>query len=305
MRVLLLINPGASRAQGRIDEIKAFFEQRAETHAIVTNSEDEVNPALREFGPDADRIVLCGGDGTLSHSLPELIALKKPFAVLPVGTANDFARTISVPLDLAEASSIALDGTPRQIDVGLVNGHHFINVASVGVASRVTAAQTPQLKKLWRALSYVVSLREAVRGMKPFTAKIEIDGAQTWSGKVYQVSVGNGRFHGGGMTVSETAALDDNMLHLYFILAGSFWQIVWGLLNLRLGRPTAADVLGLREGRTITVTTRRNMPINADGEIVTETPATFTVLPDALVVMTPSELPQNQKGLARPAGARN
>jgi diacylglycerol kinase (ATP) len=300
LRVLLLINPAASRAQDRVEELTAWFAARSDVRTIVTREENDACDAIAAHGASVDRIVICGGDGTISSCLPHLVAAGTPFAVIPGGTANDFARTISLPADLIQAAEVALNGAPRRIDVGRVNGRYFINVASVGVATRVTDAQTKTLKKMWRALSYVVSLRQAVRGMKPFTATIEIDGSQSWRGRVYQISVGNGRFHGGGMTVSETAALDDDTLHLYFILPGTLWQLLWGLLNLRLGRPTAAEVLGLREGRRIAIETRREMPINADGEIVTHTPAVFTVDPDALTVLTPPDLPANQRGLSRP-----
>ena len=82
-----------------------------------------------------DRIVIGGGDGTISSALPELLALGKPLAVLPLGTANDFAATIGLPADPLEAADVALHGRPHAIDVGLANDRPFLNVASVGVAT--------------------------------------------------------------------------------------------------------------------------------------------------------------------------
>jgi diacylglycerol kinase (ATP) len=74
--------------------------------------------------------------------VPQLLKLKRPFAVPPLGTANDFARTIGLPTDPLEAADVALNGRDHRIDVGLVNDHPYLNVASVGIASNVATVQS-------------------------------------------------------------------------------------------------------------------------------------------------------------------
>ena len=182
--------------------------------------------ALAAHGANADRIVIGGGDGTISSALPELLRLDKPLAVLPLGTANDFARTLGVPADAMEAAEVALSGREHRIDIGSVNGRPFINVASVGLAAKVTEAQSTKLKRRWHVLSYLISLWRAVWEARPFYLEVELDGAPAWSGAVYQVSVGNGRFHGGGLTVSEHAAIDDGTFDLYLVRPGAVWQLL-------------------------------------------------------------------------------
>lgn len=288
MRLLVLVNPEASRAEASLDELAAWFAQNCEATFVRTRSQDHFMQALLSHGRGADRIVIGGGDGTISKALPELLAIGKPLAVLPLGTANDFAKCLGLPSDSIAAARIAVQGRAHDVDVGLVNGKPFLNVASVGVAAEVSEAQSKGLKRTWRLLSYLISLLRVVGRSRPFKVELTIDGEPVWSGRVYQVSVGNGRYHGGGLTVSDHAAIDDQKLHVYFVSPGSFWQLVACIVRLKFGLFEPA-VLHRRSGRHVRVETRKPWPVNADGEIATNTPGEFTLLPKALTVMVPPE----------------
>lgn len=96
MRVLIVVNPEASRAEAALDELAAWFQQNCEATIVTTRSRDHLTQTLLRHGPGHDRIVIGGGDGTLSGALPDLLALGKPLAVLPLGTANDFARSLGL-----------------------------------------------------------------------------------------------------------------------------------------------------------------------------------------------------------------
>src|SRR6185312_14642533 len=160
------------------------------------------------------------------------------------------------------------------IDIGLVNDWPYLNVASVGVASKVAKLQSQELKRRWRVFAYAIGLIQAVRDLQPFFVKLNIDGEPAWSGSVYQVSVGNGRFHGGGLTVAEDAAIDDGKLDLYLVYAGRFWQLLASLAHLKFGWPKP-NVLERLTALTVTLSTNRPRAIDADGVRTTETPARF------------------------------
>ena len=113
-----------------------------------------------------------------------------------------------------------------------------------------------------------------------------IDQDWAWTGLAYQVSVANGRYHGGGLTVAEHAAIDDGRLNVYFVLPGTFWQLIGAITHLKFGL-TKSEILKRQSGRHVTIRTRRPRPVNADGEISTSTPAEITLLPKALTVMVP------------------
>ena len=139
---------------------------------VCTESVEDLKQALAAHGASADRIVIGGGDGRISSALPELLRLDKPLTVLPLGTANDFARTLGVPPDAMKAAEVALSGREHRIDIGSVNGRPFLNVASVGLAAKVTEAQSTKLKRRWHTLSNPISLWRAVWEARPFYLEV-------------------------------------------------------------------------------------------------------------------------------------
>jgi diacylglycerol kinase (ATP) len=298
MRVLVIVNPEASRAGTATGDLSRWFSAHATATFISADSIEDMKQALDAHGASADRIVIGGGDGTISVALPELLRLNKPLAVLPLGTANDFARTLGVPADAMAAAEVALSGCEHRIDVGSVNGRPFINVASVGLAAKVTEAQSTALKRRWRVLSYLISLWRAVWEARPFYLEVELDGAPAWSGAAYQVSVGNGRFHGGGLTVAEHAAIDDGKFHLYLVRPGAAWQLLACATHLRLGF-AQPDLLKRGTATRVALRTATPRPINVDGELDAATPATFELIPEALTVIVPRALPADHRGLVK------
>lgn len=298
MHVLVIVNPGASRAETATQELLRWFSAHATATFVRATSIDDLKRALEAYGATADRIVIGGGDGTISAALPELLRLGKPLAVLPLGTANDFARTLGVPADAMAAAETALGGREHRIDVGSVNGRPFINVASVGLAAKVTEEQSKGLKRRWRVLSYLIGLWRAAWAARPFYLEIDLDGAPAWSGAAYQVSVGNGRFHGGGLTVSDHAALDDGKFDLYLVRPGAAWQLLAAATHLRFGF-AKPDLLKRGSAKHVTLRTATPRQINVDGELDAATPATFELIPSALTVIVPRTLPADHRGLQK------
>jgi YegS/Rv2252/BmrU family lipid kinase len=298
LSVLVVVNAHASRAEAALPALSSWFAENCRAHLAVTPSKQEFARELEARGKDADLIVIGGGDGTISKALPQLLQLKRPFAVLPLGTANDFARTIGLPPDPLQAAEVALNGREHRIDVGLVDDHPYLNVASVGIASKVVKRQSKELKRRWRVFAYAIALMQAARSLKPFFARLELDGKPAWSGFVYQASIGNGRFHGGGLTVAPHAAIDDGKLDLYLVYPGRLWQLFASLLHLKFGLKKP-DVLEHLSATEVYLWTDRPRTVDADGELAAETPATFRVRREALTVMVPRTLPRESLGLSQ------
>jgi diacylglycerol kinase (ATP) len=298
LRLLVVVNPNASRAPEGLPGIEAWFARHGRAEVMVAKQKQDLKRILETKGTAADRIVIGGGDGTLSKALPVLLELKKPVAVLPLGTANDFARTLGLSGDPVEAAKTALDGREHEIDLGLANGEPYLNVASVGVASQVIETQSKELKRRWRVFAYAISLLRAARDLRPFIVELDIDDAPSWSAPVYQVSVGNGRYHGGGLTVAEDAAIDDGLLDLYVVYPGTFWQLFACLTHLRFGL-MKPNVLDRHTARKVTLRTRRARPVDADGRLTGETPVEISLLRKGLTVMVPLNLPEGHRGISR------
>jgi diacylglycerol kinase (ATP) len=241
---------------------------------------------IRGLADQVDRVVLGGGDGTLNAAAPGLIDTGLPLGIIPLGTANDLARTLGIPLDVEAAAQVVAAGRRHRIDLGEANGHPFFNVASIGFGVDLTRALTRDSKRRWGALGYAVAGLRAIRRLRPFRVEILQDGVSQVSRTVH-VSVGNGRHYGGGMTVSENARIDDGRLDVHSLEVRSLWGLLLLLPALRSGRHHAWAEIRTLSGSELELRTRRPRSVNTDGEITTRTPARFRVLRDALDVYVP------------------
>ena len=125
--------------------------------------------------------------------------------LLPLGTANDFARTLEIPSSLEAACATIAQGKVVDVDLGLVGDNYYVNVAAVGLSVEATRSLSPRLKKSIGPLAYPVAAMTAFFKHEPFVARLsfpERDHEPVEYGRLLQVAVGNGRFYGGGMVVA-------------------------------------------------------------------------------------------------------
>jgi len=234
----------------------------------------------------ADCIVICGGGGTVSSGAMAVMESGLPMGILPMGTANDLARTLGIPMDLGEAADIIIGGYERRIDLGSVNGHAFFNVASIGLSADLARGLDPELKRRWGRLGYAIAATRVLLKARPFTAWITENG-RTIHVKTFQIAVGNGRHYGGGNVVEASAAIDDGYLDLYSLEMRNVWKLALMLPSFRSGTHGAWSEVRTARSVQFDIRTRSPQPINTDGEIVTATPATFRVHPEAICVYAP------------------
>lgn len=249
-----------------------------------------VTDVIRERVEEADLAIVGGGDGTLNAAAEGLVDTGLPLGILPLGTANDLARTLGIPPDPMQAAEVILNTPARRIDLGEVNGHLFFNVASIGFSAELAEELTAESKRRWGKLGYGVAAARLLKRMRLFTAFIEHDGVID-KVRTVQVSVGNGRHYGGGLTVAESATADDGKLDFYSLEVDHWWKLL--ALAPALRRGTHGRWQDVRTFRTtaLTVRTSRPRPINTDGELSTWTPAVFRIRPAAVLVHAPSAGP--------------
>lgn len=237
-----------------------------------------------------DCIILGGGDGTLNAAAAGLLEAGLPFGVLPLGTANDFARSIGIPMDLSAAARVITGGLSRPIDVGDVNGHPYFNVASIGLSADLAQTLTRDVKRRFGRLSYAVSAAKVLFRARPFHATLAWDDTHV-TVRTMQIAVGNGRFYGGGNVVASQARIDDGHLDLYSLEFADVWRMALIVPKFKSGEHGAVHEVRTARGTRFDVTTRRPRPVNADGEIVTQTPAVFTQHAKAIRVFVPADSP--------------
>lgn len=283
-RLLVLCNP-QSRTGAAVAERAAT---RLRQGGLSIRAERCASPAdalalIESHAPQVDGIVLCGGDGTLNAAAPGVIAAGLPMGIIPGGTANDLARTLAIPGDPERAADIILAGHQRSIDVGEVNGRPFFNVASIGISADLARGLDPGLKRRWGRLSYALAALKVLSRAAPFRAVIETDTAPVQV-TTYQIAVGNGRYYGAGMTVASTARIDDGRLDLYSLEFANLWRMALMLPAFRKGMHGAWREVRTASATRFAIATAIPRSVNADGELVTTTPARFTVRPSAISV---------------------
>ncbi len=234
---------------------------------------------------DVAAIIAAGGDGTVISAVGAAMERGVPLGIVPLGTFNDLARAMRVPMDVSEACACIGSGSTRRIDVGKVNGVFFVNEASIGLSTRIARRQTPQIKRRFGALGIVSTTLQTLHQTRPFLVDLDYDGRRE-TFRTVQLTVANGaRF--GGVFERDDAAIDDGRLDLYSIEVENWLQGLRVLRKIARGDPSTGEGLRTRRSTAFTVRTRRAHHIAADGEPAGRTPATFEVIPNAIDIFVP------------------
>lgn len=284
MRVALITNhrSGSGTDAASLERGLAGHGVQAETFGI----EDAGRLAAQEGEGRFDRVVVAGGDGSLGPAAHAAVRLGIPFAVVPTGTANDFARALDLPLDRDEALALAAGTTAgrlEQVDVACVGDRPWVNAASAGL-SVLAAHEAHSLKSRLGALAYAAGAARAAVTGRPLDIAVRADGEEAFYGSAWQIIVGATGAFGGG---SEIGGIDhgDGRLDAAIVPAGSRAGLVRRAVGMRLGRLSAQrDVIDLR-ARRIEVDVPEETRFNVDGEVCPCVPAIFEIDSTAGVVV--------------------
>jgi diacylglycerol kinase (ATP) len=290
MKTWILVNPNA----GSVDEQAALGETLSrlpETEVHHTerggHAEELARDAVRQ---GVDRIVAAGGDGTLNevvNGLSEDFG-RASLGLLPLGTGNDFARSIQVPDDLEGALAVLREGRTRRLDVVRATlpgrSRYFINM-SAGGFSGLVSEKADDAKDRWGPLAYMRAAVEALPELRTFQAAIRLSGAEELDLETYNLVVSNGRFVAGGIPAAPQAELDDGLLDLMIVPATTGPKLALLVPQVLLGRHLGSDLLVFRKATRIEIQSDPPMTFNLDGELLDEAPSVFEVLPRALEVV--------------------
>ncbi|OQO90722.1 diacylglycerol/lipid kinase family protein [Saccharomonospora piscinae] len=213
------------------------------------------------------RLVVAGGDGSLGVAAATARAAGIPLAVVPTGTANDFARAMRLPFDLDEACALAVnpDAGTRRIDIATINGHPYLNTAAAGLTVHASREANP-LKPRLGALAYQVGAVRAALSARPLRCSVRRDGTEYYSGAVWQVAVASTGAFGGGSQLGGTRAGDGN-LDIAVVPSGSRLSLARRAWGMRRGRLTEQADVAHDRGRTIEIDTPEGTNFNVDGEL--------------------------------------
>jgi YegS/Rv2252/BmrU family lipid kinase len=286
-RALLLINPRSRRGSAEGEAIAEGLRGAGLDLVIEPSGHPADCPGIiRRHAPAVDRVIVAGGDGSLNSAVQVLADLHLPLAILPLGTANNLARTVGVPLDIPGAIQTAAGDSRRRVDLGRVNGRWFCTTASIGLSVQITEELSPESKRRWGPVAYALAALRVLRRSHPFRADIAWEGGTRHS-RTVQIVVGNGRHYGAALAVAHDATIDDARLDLYSLEVKHWWELVRMAPSLKWGTHVHRREVEAIRARAFEIRTRRPMPIDLDGEVGTETPARFDVVPGAIEILVP------------------
>jgi YegS/Rv2252/BmrU family lipid kinase len=284
--VLVLFNPNAH--SGSDPAAAPAFEEklRAAGFDVVMKQlgkKGGVAAAMAEAGDGFDCVVIGGGDGTMGSALPAILKADLPMGVWPLGTANDFARSLGIEDDEDTVTSLVA-WNERKIDVADVNGHYFINNVTIGLPAEAAARLTHDLKARLGIFASIALVPTLWSHAKPFDVEIVADD-RTEHRRIVAALVGSGEYEGGFPI--RYSGLADGKLHLGVCRAKSRWAIVPILFDIALKRAARSRRIDVFSAEHVVLrATSKQQRIAADGDVCTQTPAEITLHPAALRVLT-------------------
>lgn len=300
-RTCLIFNAKAGAAS-KLEALFRRFVSAPHCDFRATTNADNVNRQVRSaIEQGAERIIVAGGDGTVSRAVDAVARdfAQAELAILPLGTGNDLARSIGVPLDNLEAAlSLAFSGDAVLIDVVRVfdgKTTFLINAASAGFGGQVAAGIKFEDKARWGAFAYWMTAVTELVNLPQFDVHLELDGRAVDS-RVYGLTIANGRYLGGGFPIARQAFVNDGLLDVTVIPVLPALDLLAAGLNYMVGSSSGGDRLLNYRARRVHVTSTPEMLFSIDGDPVREVDATFEVLPRTVRVVTGPHAPAIRNG---------
>ncbi len=244
-------------------------------------------------------MVAVGGDGTLNEVVNGLVragGAATELATIPIGTGMDFVRTHGIPTRFEDAVLTARDGAPRTIDLGRVSyrtwdgndaERYLANVGSVGMSAAVARRANGMSKLAGGRATFFYALVRVFLEWENTVVSIELDGGERREGRMHDVVVANGQYHGGAMWLAPEARPDDGLFDVLLIGDITKRDFVTTAPKLYRGTHLSHPKVDLVRSRTVAVDAPERLPIELDGEQVGTTPARFEIVPGALRVRVP------------------
>jgi diacylglycerol kinase (ATP) len=240
-----------------------------------------------------------GGDGTLNEVVNGLVhaGTGTEVATIPLGTGMDFGRTYGIPSSFDDAVRVAVDGVPRTIDAGRVSyrewsgaeGERYVaNVGSVGMSAAVAQRANGMSKALGGKATFFYALTRVFLEWKNTNVTVQLDDGTRREGRMHDVIVANGQWHGGAMWLAPNAKPDDGLFDVVLIGDITKRDFVTTAPKIYKGTYLAHPKVELMRSRAVSVDAPERLPIELDGEQVGTTPVRFEIVPAAIRVRVPA-----------------
>jgi YegS/Rv2252/BmrU family lipid kinase len=271
-----------------LPELERALEKRGVTHRTVrTEALEHAIHEAREAASAGEIPVVMSGDGLVGQVGGVLTGAAVPLGIIPGGRGNDLARVLGIPKDVEGAADVLAAGNVRRIDVGEVNGHRFVGIASCGfdsVANRIAN----EAELIGGNLVYLYAGLRTLATWRPARFTVTVDGRRhEFSG--YNVAAANNKAYGGGMFLAPHAELNDGQLDVVLIEQIGKLRYLANLPTVFKGTHVEKEGVTVLRGAEVEIEADRPFAVYADGDHLADLPARVHVLPSALGVIAPPE----------------
>jgi YegS/Rv2252/BmrU family lipid kinase len=257
------------------------------TASYAVRNPDKLVAKVREAVRDgAPMVIVGGGDGSLSSVVDEVVDRDCVFALLPLGTANSFARTLGIPLDLDGAIEVIATGRRRRIDLGMIDDDYFANCAAMGLSPMIGEGIPHKLKRYLGRIGYLGWASWCLIRFHAFRLTVRGEGLDEtlWA---TEVRIANGGHHG-GVELIESAELDSGQIVVQAVVGRRASHLVWDWFAKYFKLPTRHRTTREFHGTELTIETRPRQRISIDGEVLARTPVVARVAQCAIEVVVPA-----------------
>ncbi|HUD93793.1 diacylglycerol/lipid kinase family protein [Sphingobium sp.] len=287
---ILVVNAHSRRGQDNFAQAREKLEAAGirliAAHAV--EDPEQMAATVRDaVESGAPMVIVGGGDGSMSGTVDEFVGKDCVFGVLPLGTANSFARTLGLPLDLDGAIQAIATGKRRRVDLGMIDHDYFVNAASLGLSPMIGQTVPHKLKRYLGRIGYLLWAMKCSVGFRAFRLTIDdgVSERRMWS---TEVRILNGPYHG-GVELSDHADVDTGEIVVQAVVGRSKPRLAWDwyakFVKLRDRNAHTEEF----HGKSFRIDCHPRQRISIDGEVLAKTPVMVKIAAGAVEVAVPEE----------------
>jgi YegS/Rv2252/BmrU family lipid kinase len=268
-KLLFVINPVAGKGRGHevIPKITKYF-PRENYEIIISPKKGAIEGLVKEKVNQSSysAIIAVGGDGTLMETINGLTDYSGKIGIIPIGSGNDFAKTLGIKEDIDEALKIIESGHTTEIYSGCINGQRFLNVVGIGIDALIIDYKD-QSRFLKGKLNYLTATIKGIFKYKANPLKITVDGV-IYTTKPLFIAIGNGKYIGNGMKITPNADLTENAFEICMIGDLKKRVLLKNITNLYKGLHGKVKGVEFIKGKKITIDFNESRPVDVDGNLI-------------------------------------
>jgi YegS/Rv2252/BmrU family lipid kinase len=289
-KAILIVNAMSRKGADAFEEARDKLEMAGVEliESVAVTEPDKMDGIVRDAIARAPMVILGGGDGSLSSNVDHFVGQDTVFAVLPLGTANSFARTLGLPLELDGAIDVIAHGKRKRIDLGIIDGDYFANAAALGLSPMIADTVPHALKRYLGMVGYLIWAVRVAFKFRPFRLRVTLDDGSVEKSWATEARIANGRFHG-GVELVEDQSLDSGEMVIQAVTGKSLFGLAWSWFATLFKLRNRAQTTTEWRGKNMRLEARPAQKISIDGEIAAKTPVIVEIARGVIEVAAPRE----------------